>query len=306
MVVIIPTFNCEDTIEKCLSALAKQNYRGTYTVLVIDGGSTDRTLEIAKKYTNSIFVNHGQYSDGLGGAKDFGRRISDSNLLWFVDSDNYVLGDSVLSQLVEALISDDKISISLPFTAIDPHANYLNNWISMREIYYLNKVIQNSEPSQSFYIVSDLSYGLTNCTLIKRESLDCVGGYDSDVRTLSRLRRHGLSRAAIVPNAAFYHNQVSQISIFIKKWVKRAKKFSSLSNSELKDYFVEFPFPPVQEKELKAGILSNVLGSLYISIVNFCIYREKLWLIGVLYSFLILAIALRHPLISYNLWRRFL
>lgn len=56
--IIMPTFNSEKTIEMALKSLAKQDIaKEEVEILVIDGGSTDRTLEIARKYGARILHN---------------------------------------------------------------------------------------------------------------------------------------------------------------------------------------------------------------------------------------------------------
>jgi len=48
------TLNEEDLIEKCLSHHANYvNY-----IVIVDGGSSDKTVDIAQEYTNRIYVNH--------------------------------------------------------------------------------------------------------------------------------------------------------------------------------------------------------------------------------------------------------
>ena len=47
--IIIVTLNSERTIEDCLLYIKKQNYPKISEVIIVDGGSTDKTLEISKK-----------------------------------------------------------------------------------------------------------------------------------------------------------------------------------------------------------------------------------------------------------------
>lgn len=56
--VVIPTFNSGETLEKTLLSIKKQNYpRSQIEVLIVDGGSLDNTLEIAKRYKCKIILN---------------------------------------------------------------------------------------------------------------------------------------------------------------------------------------------------------------------------------------------------------
>jgi len=63
--VIIPSYNEEENIAQCLVSLSHQNIaRGEYEIIVVDGGSTDDTCEIARKYADKVFT---QTSKKVGG-----------------------------------------------------------------------------------------------------------------------------------------------------------------------------------------------------------------------------------------------
>lgn len=89
--VIIPCYNCEGTIDKCLDSLAKQTYRD-YEIIAVNDGSTDRTLlklsqkkEVMKKLI-IIDTSNG----GVSNARNVGLEKSSSPFITFVDSDDYV------------------------------------------------------------------------------------------------------------------------------------------------------------------------------------------------------------------------
>lgn len=61
--VVIPTYNEEDNISACLESLSKQTIpREEYELIVVDGGSADKTREFAEKYADRVFI---QKSKGL-------------------------------------------------------------------------------------------------------------------------------------------------------------------------------------------------------------------------------------------------
>ena len=77
--IIMPTYNSENTIELALNSIRMQDLpQETIEILVIDGGSTDKTIEIAKKY-NAKIINNPQkfpeYAKRLGLAEAKGRWI---------------------------------------------------------------------------------------------------------------------------------------------------------------------------------------------------------------------------------------
>ncbi|AEF97132.1 glycosyltransferase family 2 protein [Methanotorris igneus] len=53
--VIIPTYNSEKTIGICLESIKNQTYKNI-EIIVVDKFSNDNTVEIAKKYTDKVFV----------------------------------------------------------------------------------------------------------------------------------------------------------------------------------------------------------------------------------------------------------
>jgi glycosyltransferase involved in cell wall biosynthesis len=56
--VVIPTYNSERTLRECLESIKNQDYpKNKIEIIIADGGSTDRTMEIARKYTNKNSQN---------------------------------------------------------------------------------------------------------------------------------------------------------------------------------------------------------------------------------------------------------
>ena len=56
--VVIPTKNSSRTLGNCLQSLARQEYTN-FEIIVVDGHSKDNTIEIAKKYTDKVFLEEG-------------------------------------------------------------------------------------------------------------------------------------------------------------------------------------------------------------------------------------------------------
>ncbi len=83
--VIVPTYNEEKNIERCLMALEKQNMqRDEYEIIVVDGHSKDRTVEIAKKCADKVIL---QKSKGVGGARNDGISIAKGDIIATTDAD---------------------------------------------------------------------------------------------------------------------------------------------------------------------------------------------------------------------------
>lgn len=81
--VVVPSFNSEKEIEGCLATLAPQLKSGD-EVIIIDGGSRDRTLDIASGYGCQIHI----YPEAsLGRCRDFGAQIAKNDVILQTDTD---------------------------------------------------------------------------------------------------------------------------------------------------------------------------------------------------------------------------
>lgn len=82
--IIIPALNEENYIEKTLISLKKQKIDDNYEIIVADGGSEDKTVEIAKKYADKIVF---EPKRTIAAGRQAGAKIADGEILVFTDAD---------------------------------------------------------------------------------------------------------------------------------------------------------------------------------------------------------------------------
>lgn len=92
--VIIPAFNCEKYIERCISSLLCQK-GAELEIIAVNDGSTDKTLEKLLKYEEKITVLSIKNS-GAAGARNAGLSCASGDFLMFIDADDYLKDDAVL------------------------------------------------------------------------------------------------------------------------------------------------------------------------------------------------------------------
>ncbi len=89
--VIIPVYNVEKYLDKCLDSIINQTYKNL-EIICINDGSTDSSLEVLRKYsekdTRIKLVN--QDNKGLGATRNVGLEIAQGEFISFIDSDDYV------------------------------------------------------------------------------------------------------------------------------------------------------------------------------------------------------------------------
>ena len=110
--IIIPVYNVENYIERCIDSLISQSYINLEIILV-DDGSTDKSGEICDRYAvvdNRIKVIHIKNS-GRGEARNIGLSQANGQYIGFVDSDDWVEKD-LYKYLIEN-IEETKADISI-------------------------------------------------------------------------------------------------------------------------------------------------------------------------------------------------
>ena len=96
--VIIPIYNVEPYLKKCIESVLRQDF-SDYEVLLVDDGSTDSSPAICDEYAQTypqVQVIH-QENKGLGGARNTGIQAARGDYLLFLDSDDSLTPDALYS-----------------------------------------------------------------------------------------------------------------------------------------------------------------------------------------------------------------
>lgn len=121
--IIVPVYNVEKYIERCLECLIRQTEKDI-EIILIDDGPTDRTKEIcdsyAKKYSNMSVVH--KKNEGVSSARNLGIELSKGEYIAFVDAD-----DSVDLNFFEVLLNclkESKSDVAACAVANEYNAHY--------------------------------------------------------------------------------------------------------------------------------------------------------------------------------------
>ena len=110
--IIIPIYNVERYLEKCIDSVLNQTFRNI-EVILIDDGSTDGCGEICEHYKrldDRIVVVHKE-NEGLSMARNIGIDISNGDYIGFIDSDDYIAPD--MYELLYKNLLDNYADISI-------------------------------------------------------------------------------------------------------------------------------------------------------------------------------------------------
>lgn len=125
--IIIATYNSALTLELVLESIRKQDYNNI-EILVIDGGSTDNTLNIVGQYNCKLYHNNKiqpTYAKHMGFYKAKGRYVV------FLDSDEVLASKSSISRKVDCFLGNKNVVAVTPSGYSDPdNYPFINKYIN--------------------------------------------------------------------------------------------------------------------------------------------------------------------------------
>jgi len=104
--IAIPTFNEEANIRRCLNSIFNQKYPGKLEVFIVDGGSTDSTVKLAKQYPVIILSNPERHAER---GKKIALDKATSDYFMILDCDMDLVGRQWFEKMVEPLEKNSSI-----------------------------------------------------------------------------------------------------------------------------------------------------------------------------------------------------
>lgn len=139
--IIIPIYNVEKYLEKCIKSMINQTYRNLEIILINDG-STDESAKICEKYKEQdsriVFIN--KKNGGAASAKNEGLKIAKGDYITFIDSDDFIEPD-MIEYMVNTIKKYNSDIIQCSFTNL-----YKNT-----EKFKQDKIIEQKIGSKDFF-----------------------------------------------------------------------------------------------------------------------------------------------------------
>lgn len=110
--IIVPYYNNENYIKKCIESLLEQTY-ANIEIILVDDGSTDNSLKICNSYAKNdqrIKIIH-KNNGGISSARNSGLEIAKGDYIGFVDSDDFIENNMYELMLDDILKNKTDISI---------------------------------------------------------------------------------------------------------------------------------------------------------------------------------------------------
>lgn len=184
---IIPCYNCEKTIDRCLESVFAQNY-DNLEIITINDGSKDNTLNILKRYAK----NHPNLkvidkpNGGVSTARNLALKHVTGEYIQFMDSDDNFIGNDVLKKLVETMENSkvDLVVFNFTHPCFESHLKggiyYLKNKDDFKTYYQdffasslpwnkmFKKEVITENYDENMHFAEDEKFNLANLKNIKK------------------------------------------------------------------------------------------------------------------------------------------
>lgn len=173
---IIPAYNCEKYIEKCIESILAQTYQN-FELIIINDGSKDNTLEKINRFISDIRLKVISIKNGgVSNARNLGIKNSSGDYICFIDADDWVENE-YLESFVKNITDEEELLIQDIIKNEKPKYNYKLNSI---DIFHDTSIL--------FSVYNPLAFGgpvckLFNSSIIKSQKIlfDASLSYGEDL-----------------------------------------------------------------------------------------------------------------------------
>lgn len=192
--IIIPVYNAEKTLNKCLDSIINQTYKNL-EIIIINDASIDSSLDIIKKYEkenkNIILINNKE-NKGIGYSRNNGIKKASGDYISFIDSDDYI--ENNMYEIITKNINKSKPDLL---------------------IFNYNRIIKNK--------VFDNEYIFNNKITTFKESPEII--YNINLSPWNKIYKKELIKDVLFPEDLKYED-----ALFVVKSYNKAKNISIIDN----------------------------------------------------------------------------
>jgi len=155
--VIVPVYNVENYLPKCLDSLLSQTLQNI-EIVVVDDGSTDRSAEIIRQYSEKYPAKIKAFTKengGLSDARNFGIERACGDFFGFVDSDDYV-SETMFEEMLSLAKRHDAEMVICNIQKVDEHGSIT------QKLTQIPNMPEKIDLESNFSVFSDLSYFACN------------------------------------------------------------------------------------------------------------------------------------------------
>jgi len=229
--VIVPVYNVEDYLEKCLDSLVNQTLK-EIEIIVVNDGSPDNSQKIIDKYTKKYknIKSYEKVNGGLSDARNYGIKKTSGEYIAFVDSDDYVTTDMYEKMYQKAI--KDNLDIVV--------CNSVNLYDDNTQIEIKSNLNYSNDPIKNYLIAAPMA-----CTRIyKREIFKNIEFkkeiYYEDLELTPKLVKY-TKNIDFVDEGLYYYYQRTGSIMKQKDWNDKLLDIFDVLESNKKALYNDYP-----------------------------------------------------------------
>lgn len=263
--IIIPCYNAQkwlrEAIDSCLSQTHKER-----EIIVVDDGSTDQTVAIAREYGSRLILESLAQNQGVSYARNVGFQLSKGDYIQYLDGDDF--------------LAPDKLKAQTEFLELTQADVAYGDWSF--QIHKAGKItrtkIQATEPADMVEALLGTWWVMTASYLVRRTAVAASGGWDVSLRAnedrdfFLALAIEGRRFAYQPGETAFYrrHRASAEAWAGKERWVIDQLRVMDKAVAKLK---AQHDFPLNYQQALTQSYYPTLRKCLDF---NYALYREKL------------------------------
>lgn len=107
--IIVPVYNIELYIGRCISSILRQSYKD-FELIIVDDGSQDESMEIInQKFSDNRLKIFAKPNGGLSSARNYGLNVAKAKYVFFIDGDDYLSDIDALNKIKSEVINESEI-----------------------------------------------------------------------------------------------------------------------------------------------------------------------------------------------------
>ncbi|MFI5162332.1 MAG: glycosyltransferase family 2 protein [Sphingobacteriales bacterium] len=127
--IVTVVYNAQNTIDRCLESVARQKFNNIQHI-VIDGGSTDGTLQNIEKYRDKLSLVISEPDSGIYDAMNKGIGLADGDIIGTLNADDYLADDDILNDVANSFMQQNVHILYGNLDFIDPNGKIVRKWRS--------------------------------------------------------------------------------------------------------------------------------------------------------------------------------
>jgi glycosyltransferase involved in cell wall biosynthesis len=280
---IMPTLNADAILENCLASIARQNYpRAKMEIILADAHSTDRTRDIAKKFSAIVLDDDG---NNMEEGKRLALRHATGEFIVFVDADNEITHDDYISLAIDALQKNPQAlgveSYYLPSSKMSSFCAYITHLLHISDpmawLMSANpKMISRDGEIERWTLPENtFSYPLgANGFVFRRADLESVRAEEQfqDTHVALYLMKNGKREWLRIRGRGVHHYYIQTLWKFVQKRRRATVHFLRVQEEMKTNWMREKPPVPIW---LAAIYCVTFVGPIYHTLRG--IVRDQNW-----------------------------